>query len=121
MCERYLYGWKVLVLIAINIIGSGLAGLSSALSLSSSDVKTTVFEKNNFVGEGGDNFQAVRNYDLPYDYLDYLRDNGIKVCGGKSITKSILFTYLKKNFIWHCSNVFSIFGEKLFIYFLLCL
>ena len=83
----------------ISIIGSGLAGLSSAISLSNEGHKVSVYEQNGVVGGGGDNFQAVRNYDLPYDFLSYLKEKGIKVNNAKPITKIIKYSPSGKSMV----------------------
>jgi flavin-dependent dehydrogenase len=74
------------------VIGAGIAGLSSALHLAKSDIKTTVFEQNNFIGCGGDNFQAVRNYDVDYDFLDYLIKQGCPIKNSKAIYKIVKYS-----------------------------
>jgi flavin-dependent dehydrogenase len=83
----------------ISIIGSGVAGLSSSIKLAKSGHNATVYEQNKSIGFGGDNFQAVRNYDLPEDFLDYLLKQGIKVNSFNPINKIIKYAPSGKSMI----------------------
>ena len=64
-------------MVKVSIIGAGYAGLSAAISLARSGEYPIVYEKATFVGSSEpENFKAIRNYDLPQDLVEYLKDSG---------------------------------------------
>ncbi|MFA5931373.1 MAG: NAD(P)/FAD-dependent oxidoreductase [archaeon] len=83
----------------ITVIGAGLAGISSAIKLAKNGYKTTVYEQNKSIGLGGNNFQAVRNYDLPEDFLIYMQNQGVNLTSFNPITKIIKYAPSGKNMV----------------------
>ena len=70
------------------IIGGGISGLSSAINLVKGGNKVEIFEQNDFVGKSsGENVQAIRNYDLPKDFLENLKDCSLRLNYTKPITR----------------------------------
>ncbi len=64
----------------LSIVGGGYAGLTTAISLAKRGFKAVVFERAPFIGSGeAENFKAIRNYDLPTDFIDFLKGEGISI------------------------------------------
>ena len=76
----------------ITVIGAGPSGLTASIKLAESGKKVTIYEKNDFIGkESGDNIQAIRNYNLPYDQLQNFNERGIKINYTKPINRIIKY------------------------------
>lgn len=76
----------------VRIIGAGISSLSAAIVLAKAGEKVTIFEKNDFVGRSeGENFKAIRNYNLPFDQMNHFKELGFDLNFAKPINKIVKF------------------------------
>lgn len=69
-------------------MGAGIAGLSSAITLSNAGKETLVYEQNDFVGSRFiDCVQAIRNYESSADEITKLREKGLSLKNFRPIFK----------------------------------
>lgn len=76
----------------IKIVGGGLSGLATGISLLTRGEKATIYEQFSGVGRSiGRDAMAIRNYDLPYDQIERFNELGLRVKNVKPISRIIKY------------------------------
>lgn len=74
------------------IIGAGISGLTSAIKLAEAGGNVTIFEGKDYIGKNvNENIQAIRNYDLPYNFINRFKKEGLKLNHAKPINRIIKY------------------------------
>jgi len=76
-----------------KIIGAGMAGLASGITLANGGMNATIYEQHSAVGTSvGHNIMAIRNYNLPFDQMEEFNRLGLKLKDAKPIYKIIKYS-----------------------------